>query len=83
MDINTFVNNSEKIRLHRESGQNLHDGSDWTESENDHYRNVGYVHLMAIVLKEQESDNKSLTRLYSSSSLLNTKFCGIFSPIQV
>ena len=36
---------------------------------------------LAVVLKQQESNNKSLTRMYSSSSLLNTKCCGIFSPI--
>ena len=70
MDSNPFVNNSEKIRLHRESGQNLHGGSDWTESENDHYRNAGYVQLLA----KSNDDSIEATRVKQQESKVSFFF---------
>ena len=64
VDSNPFVNNSEKMRLHRESGQNLHGGSDWTESENDHYRNAGYIQLLA----KSNDDSIEATRVKQQES---------------
>ena len=64
VDSNPFVNNSEKMRLHRESCQNLHGGSDWTESENDHYRNAGYIQLLA----KSNDDSIEATRVKHQES---------------